>query len=225
MLLSEVFNLPEKQWTPDGNHVYAELTAVGVYKSGQYGFKQPITLKDLGGNEIGITVQTKYEKGLCTSAMIEAKASWRLKWYSSKQGKQLVGYCLDKLSEGGQPAAQNAQQAPPQAAQSTQGTKDVDWDAKDLRMARMCGLNNATKMLCLFAETGKAEPPNIELITKIAELMVKYIYNGLSKQSSVKQAADDAAGEIGNHFDKSQVTNPDYVGDNPPPPKEDDVPF
>lgn len=232
MLLSEVFNLPEKQWTQDGNHVYAEIVSIQPYKSDQYGFKQPCILRCIPSKaEMTITIQTKYEKGLLNPAMVGAKASWRLKWYNSKAGKQLVGYCLDKLPDGGQPIAQaqvapqggqwtppagqhpsqNQPQAPPQAAQGAKASKDVDWDAKDLRMARMSGLNNATKLICLLAEMTKNDDSlNVSHVKGVAAEFVDYIYNGLSK-NTVKQAADDAAQGLGNHYDGA------------PPPTDDDV--
>lgn len=213
MLLQEVFNQPEKQWTQDGNHVYAEIISQSPYRKDQYGFKQGIVLKDVGNNEMPVTVQTKYEKGLITPQMVGAKASWRLKWYSGKQGQQLVGYCLDKLPEGGQAVPQsnqappqNAQQAPQQAAQGTKASGDVDWDAKDLRQARMNGLNNATRLVCLMAEAGTVKSPDVALITLTAESIVYYIYNGLFKQNVVKQAAAAA------------TPNPAMGG-------EDDIPF
>lgn len=212
MLLNEVFNNPEKQWTQDGNHVYAEIIGAQPYSTDKYGFKQPIILRDLNGNEMKVTIQTKYEKGLITPTMTGAKASWRLKWYNSKAGKQLVGYCLDKLPEGGQAIPQGTPQGTQQATGAANTKEDVDWDAKDLRMARMSGLNNATRLVCLIAEASKDIQPDPKFVMATAEIFVRYIYNGLSKQNTVKQAAAEAA-------------NPTMSGeDYGPPPTEDDVP-
>ena len=121
------------------------------------------------------------------------------------------------LSLQGRLGPGNAPQAPSQAAGAAQSTKDVDWDAKDKRMARMGGLNNATRLICLLAEAGKIDSPDVNLITKTAELMVNYIYNGLSKPRNAVKAAAKAAEELGDHYDGSQPT--------PGEPNEDDIPF
>ena len=90
------------------------------------------------------------------------------------------------------------QQAPSQPAQATneqqsapQGKKEPDWDAKDLRMARMNALTNSTRLICLIAETNKEytenptdDPTLLKLITKSAEILVNYIYNGLTKKQT-----------------------------------------
>ena len=218
MLLNEVFNNPEKQWTQDGNHVYAEIVSVQSYKTDQYGFKQPVTLRDIGGNQMAVTIQTKYEKGLCTPTMVGAKASWRLKWYGGQRGKQLVGYCLDKLPESGQATPQNAPQAPSQAVQASNAPKDVDWDAKDLRMARMSGLNNATRLICLLAETTKdieLRPDDreslVNLVKEASAELVHYIYNGLQKPSQQQNVVKQAA-----------AASPAMSGDDYGPPATDD---
>lgn len=186
MLLSEVFNNPEKQWTQDGNHVYAEIVSIQPYKTDQYGFKQPVTLKDLGGNQMAVTVQTKYEKGLMTPTMIGAKASWRLKWYGSQRGgKQLVGYCLDKLPNGGQATPQSTQQAAPQAAQASNAPKDVDWDAKDQRSANQTALNGAALLLdALSRSTDGASDVGIEMALEMAEKFSRWIYTFKVNQPS-----------------------------------------
>lgn len=41
------------------------------------------------------------------------------------------------------------------------------------------------------------------------------------REPNVVKAAARAAEELGNHYDGSQPTNPDYVGDDPPPPTDD----
>ena len=95
---------------------------------------------------------------------------------------------------------QNTQQAPSPPAQPTnyqqpvphytsQGKKEPDWDAKDLRMARMNSVTNSTKLICLMAEvnkdidiTGKDRERLVNLVTQTADIILHYIYNGLTKK-------------------------------------------
>lgn len=79
-------------------------------------------------------------------------------------------------AQGQQYAPQNAQQGPQQPAQRPNGTKGVDWDAKDLRNARMNGLNNATALVCLMGDL--TEEASIEMCERIANRFVAYIYKG-----------------------------------------------
>jgi len=74
---------------------------------------------------------------------------------------------------------QQASQGPPQQAQQPNSKKDVDWDAKDLRMARECALKSATSLVCTLAElTQKSIGLDAPRIKGVAELFVDYIYNG-----------------------------------------------
>lgn len=120
--------------------------------------------------------------------------------------------------------AQAPQPAPQAASGGQQATKDegvdkkgVDWDAKDLRMARMCGLKNATALVCLLAEMTQNDASlNIDHIKGVAADFVDYIYNGV----------------------KLDDTRPDWMGPDPKPlpaldnsaeslrdQEEDDIPF
>ncbi len=77
-----------------------------------------------------------------------------------------------------QPASQNAPQGPQEPAGGAKEDEPVDWDAKDLRQARMNGLNNATRLMVMLAEMNKTNmAPND--IKKVAAEYVDYIYNGI----------------------------------------------
>lgn len=137
MLLSEVLQLPEKTWTSPANPVTATLTVVGQFSTDQYGYKQPVQLRDDNNVSSEIIVQSKYEKGLMTQNMVGIRARWRLKWYQG-QGKQvIVGYCLDKMDGAQQtqtmpqPAASQPQQAPPQPLQQPNTPQPRDYDAEN----------------------------------------------------------------------------------------------
>jgi len=102
-------------------------------------------------------------------------------------------------------AAQQPQgQARPPAGPPQQKQEEKVADtAKDLRDARMSGLNNATRIVCLLAEMQKDINVSPQHIKEVAAEFVHFIYNGLETRP-----------------------NPDYVGDDPPPPDEDsDIPF
>jgi hypothetical protein len=92
MNLNDVFNLPEKQWTPKNDPVAASILSVGQQKEDQYGYKQPIVLTDISGASHELTVQTKYVDGLIRPDEVGKSMMWLCKWYSGKQGKKLVGY-------------------------------------------------------------------------------------------------------------------------------------
>lgn len=107
------------------------------------------------------------------------------------QGKRYLDYCDIKTDPN---TSQNTQQTPPQPAQATnyqppapQGKKEPDWDAKDLRMARMNALTNSTKLVCLMLEAGETKPPDVALIAKTAEMIVNYIYKGLPSLTKPEQ--------------------------------------
>jgi hypothetical protein len=55
--------------------------------------------------------------------------------------------------------------------------------------------------------TTKDKAGTINLVVTTADIIVHYIYNGLTKKQAPMRP------------------NPDYVGDNPPRPAEDDIPF
>ncbi|KKM25500.1 hypothetical protein LCGC14_1594410 [marine sediment metagenome] len=130
MLLQEVYQLPEKQWTPDANPVAATLTVVGQYSTDQYGFKQPVQLKDDQGVSSEVVVQSKYEKGLMNPSMVGNRVRWRLKWYQGSQKQVIVGYCLDKIPSSPGLALQPAS-ALPQTPNTSNTPQPRDYDAEN----------------------------------------------------------------------------------------------
>ena len=136
MLLQEVYQLPEKQYTPDINPVLATLTVVGEYTQQTDPFPQyvqQVQLKDESGVSAEVKIQTKYEKGLMAPNMVGRKARWRLKWYQGGQKQVIVGYCLDKMGAPQQTpsAAPQAAQAPSPAPQSSNVPQPRDYDAEN----------------------------------------------------------------------------------------------
>jgi len=101
--------------------------------------------------------------------------------YSQKDGKKGKYNSFKKMNP--QYTDQNASQVPQQASQSPNDKKDVDWDAKDERNARMNALNNATAMLCLCAQVSNniATYLGTDMVEKTANEFFRYIYNGLSE--------------------------------------------
>ncbi len=124
------------------------------------------------------------------------------------QGQPYTGYSgfWQGDAQVNQSTPQNTSQAPPRASPRPKATKDVDWDAKDLRMARMSGLNNATRLMCLLAEMSKEEV-SADIIKECAAEFVDYIYNGIKRQGG--QANPEYCGEGG-------------TGEQPP---DDQIPF
>lgn len=95
---------------------------------------------------------------------------------------------------GPEPPPLRRQQAPQQPAQATRTplvnweTKapQVDWDAKDLRIARMNALTNATAIFTLMKDVlsnlGNQSPDGVaQAVQNTAELYIKYIYEGPPK--------------------------------------------
>lgn len=94
------------------------------------------------------------------------------------EGKRYIDYATVKISPQ-QPAPQNIPPQPQQALQPPK-TPEVDWDAKDLRNARMNALNNATQLVCLVAEMSKnGDELNDLTVRQVATVFVDYIYKGL----------------------------------------------
>ncbi len=170
MLLSEVTNLPEKQWNPDINPVVATLTVVGAFTQDQYGYKQPVQLKDDAGVSSEVTIQTKYEDGLMSESMIGTKARWRLKWYAGRGGNKIVGYTLDKMSQAAPSQPQQATPAAPQTPKASNVPQPRDYDAENrgkIRHGLVCAyisagtdpdINNVNYWT-EFIMTGQAPPP------------------------------------------------------------------
>lgn len=73
------------------------------------------------------------------------------------------------------PKAKPSQQISPAA--KTGKTDNVDWDAKDLRQARMAGLKAATALLIALAEAERSSL-SMDALLDAAEELVSYIYKG-----------------------------------------------
>ncbi len=112
------------------------------------------------------------------------------------QGKTSMKSCKIK----GQNAAQNTQQGRSQPAQGQKPDKPVDWDAKDFRYARMNGLSNATRLICLIAEADKDFANSggdalVSFVKKTANIFVEYIYKGLAQDEAAEFAKEQNLGE------------------------------
>lgn len=138
---------------------------------------QKITIQD---NSDNIGVWAYADKQYLPTQSVTAKGM--LKEYEGKRyiDYAKVDYAKVQISPQ-QPAPQNIPQQPQQAIQQPK-VPEVDWDAKDLRNARMNALNNATQLVCLMAEMSKnGEDLNDLTIRQVAAVFVDYIYNGKAK--------------------------------------------
>ncbi len=117
-------------------------------------------------------------------------------------------------------APQHQTARPAKRETPSQSPEQPDWDAKDQRMVNMNGLNNAILLLTTIAETSgiKDWEGGTESIEKIATEFVRWIYTH-KHQTKEEQLAGELVEPEG------YASNPEYVGDNPPPPTEDDIPF
>jgi len=200
MLLGEILQLPAKTWCPDANPVMATLTVVGEYKQGQYGFEQPIQLKDDSGVSSEVVCQSKYEKGLMAPNMVGVRARWRLKWFQGRAKQVIVGYCLDKITVSGQAppftqaqqapqAAPQPQQAPPQPAQRPNVPQPRDYDAENRGKCRY-------GMVCACIQSGQIVIRGDTNAGAIEDLnwWVDYAMTGLTPLPPAVQQAGDLLG-------------------------------
>ncbi len=187
-------NLQHAKNNPGKFHeMRAKATKFDV-KEGDYGLYALGTLKDELGNEEKVLFAVKKDDILVDASSAMELGIWGVK-YDANTGKFKAYYNGSVAKQ-----LQNQQQAPSPPAQATnyqspapQGKKEPDWDAKDLRMARMNSLTNSTKLICLIAEAnkdidikGKDREGLVNLVTQTADILLHYIYNGLTK----KQAPD-----------------------------------
>lgn len=190
MLLQQILQLPEKTWTPDADPVMATLTVVGQYKQGQWGFEQPIQLKDDSGVSSEVVCQSKYEKGLMAPAMIGTRARWRLKWFQGRK-QIIVGYCLDKLDAPqqapatAQPAASQPQQTTSQPAQRPQAAPPRDYDAENRGKIRTQFVKAAIISGQIIIGPNHMEDMNY---------WTEYVMTGVAPLPSAKQQASELLG-------------------------------
>lgn len=151
---------------------------------------------------------------LPTPAMCTQRAEFLISAFDG-QGQQgsYVGYSGFWNSRA--TVAQDSQPSSQQTSQSTsrqETTKPVDWDAKELREHRGYALHDACTILIALAELNQtAQGMSSELAMEMAELFVKYRYNGLPNPANQQT---QLSGE-----------NPDWVGDDPLPVGDSDIPF
>ncbi len=175
--------------------------------SGQFSVRyQDITITDNDGQEHYGRIGSKqgYAVGTPIQVTVEQKpGSEGVYNYFRKYNPK---YPQDQAAQKGsfdgagayQPAPQQPRQAPSQAAQSSNTKEDVDWDAKDLRQARMNSLNNATRLICLLAEMTKNDASlNVDHVKGVASEFVDYIYSGLKKKPQGGDPNPEYCGEGG----------------------------
>ena len=168
-------------------------------KQGDFGPYALGTLKDELGDEEKVLFAVKKGETLVDACCAMELGIWAIR-YDANTGKFKAYYNGSVAKQ-----LQNGQQAPSQPAQSTnyqqptpQGKKEPDWDAKDLRMARMNSLTNSTKLICLIAEAhkdidvmGKDREGLVNLVTQTADIILHYIYNGLTKKQAPNQSSQN----------------------------------
>lgn len=127
-------------------------------------------------------------------------------WNSSVQTNQQPAQ-----NQPQQPAPQNRQPANAPAGQHPEdANKPVDWDGKQQREFRSHAIHSATLLVVALAEVNKeSRGMSPELVVQMAETYVKYVYNG-------REAVPNNQGG---------GQNPSWVGDDPPPPGDSDIPF
>lgn len=164
-------------------------------KTGKFGTYALGAIKDELGNEEDVLFAVKKGDTLVDAATAKQLCLWAVR-YDANDGNYKA-YFNSTVAKQLQDTSQN----PPQPAQATnhqqpapQGKKEPDWEAKDLRMARMNSLTNSTKLICLMAEankdidiTGKDREGLVNLVTQTADILLHYIYNGLAKKQDSKQ--------------------------------------
>ena len=203
MNLNDVFNLPEKQWTPKGQEVAASILSVGQQKEDQYGYKQPIVLTDITGASQELMVQSKFVDGLIRPEEKDKTMMWICKWYAGKYGKKLVGYTTTPRNTAlpqtptPQPATTPSVQSgvpsifapagmPPQAPQQPLQTPNArqrvdgtpDWDAIAEGKVR-------NSVVCAYIQRGSE--PDIGCV----KYWVDYIMNGTAPTPPQQPIPDD----------------------------------
>ena len=155
---------------------------------------------------------------LPTVAMCTQKAEFNISAFDG-QGQQgaYVGYSgfwnsTATIIQDGQQPAQQSQQPATQARQPANAgpaDKPVDWDGKELREHRGYALHDACNVLIALATVSQnGQSISKDLALELAETFLSYRYNGLPKTRPTQPSGP----------------NPNYVGDNLPPP-DGDIPF
>lgn len=193
------------------------VSEVGVAKlSNKNKPYQSAKITDVSGEGHSVTIH-KGNGQLLDANQLGQTLSFAMSTYQGQQGIAYSGFYNSnaQVAPLQQPASNQPQQAAPAVAQPS-NTPEPDWDAKDLRMARMAALKSATQLMCLMAEMMKIEvSPNT--IKKTAAEFVEYIYNGLSVQ--------EQAGNLLGSPPMQGQPNPEYKENPEPPAAGDPIPF
>ncbi len=138
MNFQDVRNAPEKQWV-DG--IGITIKSFGAEPNDRFGnFVQGVVGVDAANEEFAFKVVTQYEETLLVYSEIGQTMPFRLKWFNSRAGDQMQGYCTKpkklRITPAAQPtpqpqAAQNAPQAPPPPKDD-----QPDWDLINLGKCR-----------------------------------------------------------------------------------------
>ena len=207
MNFNDVRNAPEKQWV-DG--VAITVKSFGEEPNDKFNqFIQGVVGIDAAGEECAFKIATQYEDTLLVSSEISQTLPFRLKWFNSRAGAQMQGYCTKpkKLRATPQTSVQRTIQdeghpdvpQPQTARRAPQASRQQapDWDAKDERIVRQNTLNRAVDIYRathrgIFSNSTSPAPWPIsqadeEKILQQAERFRDYVYNGL-EMSPVAQA-------------------------------------
>jgi hypothetical protein len=181
MNFNDLGNAPEKKYVDN-----VELTIVNIVngEKDQFGnFTQEVLGKDVLGTQEPFRIQTKYPESLLANDDLNLTLPFRLKWYNSKTGPKLVGYCT-RPKQQGQPAQppQQARQVPvfgssgpKQAPQNTQSAFEAQEESRkrDLRIMRQHACMDALA----FHALGKTAVTMDEVVSR-AEAFLQYYQNG-----------------------------------------------
>lgn len=164
--------------------VLHEFKGEGLSKSGSP-YKK-VSIKDDAGELHNVTLRGT----LPGPDLVNQRAQFSLSAFTGQRpgGGDYIGYSgfWDSRAQVEAPAR------PPAGRSEHKQKEKVDWDAKDLRMARMSGLNNATRLVCLLAELQKDTGISPQNIIEVADEFVRYIY----KQQPVTDAQEQQTDHI-----------------------------
>jgi len=148
---------------------------------------QAVKLRDDTGEEHQLTIMQGQGK-LLDAACLNQRLAFNLETYQGRSGVAYSGFWRDTVKVNQAPA--QYQQGPPQIGQAEVPPKEeVDWDAKDLRNAKMNGLNNATSFLIALATiTSSAEFLQEEKAKSLAKSFVDWIYE---KDNEPEESSDE----------------------------------
>ncbi len=130
MNFQDVRDAREKQWV-DG--IGVTVKSFGAEPNDRFGnFIQGVIGVDAANEEYGFKIATQYEETLLVSGEIGQTLPFRLKWFNSKAGAQMQGYCTKPKKLRAQPAAQptpqpqTPQRAPQAPTQQMPPPRDYD---------------------------------------------------------------------------------------------------